>query len=110
MPHEIIGAIINRFFPKLERKLTRTVTVPLTTTIASRTGTNLVSYISFDAVVGRNSAFQHLTHNQIEELGGVEYRALNALLWIVAGVSETLSCDVLCADAENDSSTTSASS
>lgn len=31
--------------------------------------------------------FHSLTHEQLEELGGVEYRALSALLWIVAGVS-----------------------
>lgn len=110
MPHEIIGVLINRFFPKLERKLTRTVTMPLTTTMASRMGTTLAPYISFDAVVGRNSAFHDLTHNQIEELGGVEYRALNALLWIVAGVSQTSSCQVFGARAEYESSTTSASS
>ena len=50
-------------------------------------GVKTVPYISFDAVVGRNSAFPYLTNTQIEELGGVEYRALNALLWIVAAVS-----------------------
>lgn len=33
-----------------------------------------VSYISFDAVVGRNSKFHGLTTAQEEELGGIEYR------------------------------------
>lgn len=36
--------------------------------------TKEVSYISFDAVVGRNSRFYSLTSAQREELGGVEYR------------------------------------
>ncbi len=92
MPHEIIGRVVDKFFPGVKRQLTRTVTVPLTTTIASQrggatmAGAKMVPYISFDAVVGRNSAFPYLTNNQIEELGGVEYRALNALLWILPGV------------------------
>ena len=42
-----------------------------------------VPYVSFDAVVGHNSSFESLTEEQLEELGGVEFRALNALLWIV---------------------------
>jgi Trk-type K+ transport system membrane component len=48
--------------------------------------TKAVPYISFNAIVGRNSTFYFLTKEQMEELGGVEYRALNALLWLVAGV------------------------
>jgi hypothetical protein len=36
--------------------------------------TRAVSYISFDAVVGRNSRFYSLTSTQRDELGGVEYR------------------------------------
>ncbi|KAJ7072702.1 cation transport protein-domain-containing protein [Mycena amicta] len=90
MPHEIAKDLFSRFFPKLERKLTRTVTLPRTMTLASRQNSSAVGsvpapYISFDAIVGRNSAFQQLTREQQDELGGVEYRALKALLWIVAG-------------------------
>ena len=33
-----------------------------------------VTYISFDAIVGRNSRFYSLTSAQRDELGGVEYR------------------------------------
>lgn len=44
-----------------------------------------VSYITFDAVVGRNSRFHGLTTAQQEELGGVEYRALSVLFKIVLG-------------------------
>lgn len=91
MPLEILSSLLRRVFPKLQSKLARTVTIPATTTITSHRGTNIdgskvVPYISFDAVVGRNSAFHLLTNEQLEELGGVEYRALNALLYIVAGV------------------------
>ncbi|KAH9932738.1 TrkH-domain-containing protein [Epithele typhae] len=42
-----------------------------------------VPYLSFSATVRRNSAFYGLTAENIEELGGVEYRALSALLWII---------------------------
>ncbi|KDQ33775.1 TRKH superfamily [Pleurotus ostreatus PC15] len=43
-----------------------------------------VSYVSFPPIIGRNSMFHLLTEEQLEELGGVEYRALTALLWIIA--------------------------
>jgi hypothetical protein len=87
MPHEIARDIFTRFFPKLQRKLTRTMTIPRTTTLNGVVGAKPAPYISFNAIVGRNSAFHQLTREQQDELGGVEYRALNALLWIVAGVS-----------------------
>jgi len=91
MPHIILLRFFNQYFPKLKRKLTRTVTIPMTTSLTSQregvpTGAKSVPYISFDATVGRNSTFRLLTREQVEELGGVEYRALNALLWIVAAV------------------------
>ena len=96
MPHEIITRIVDYFFPSLKRQLTRTVTMPRTQTIASQHGEQLspgaipVPYISFEAIVGRNSDFRELTNDQLEELGGVEYRGLTALLWIVGGVSPIL--------------------
>lgn len=94
MPYEIVSRVVNYFFPGIQRQLTRTVTIPRTQTIVSQRagsvvgpGVRPVPYISFEAVVGRNSAFHQLTRDQIEELGGVEYRGLTALLWIVGGVS-----------------------
>ena len=91
-PFAIVSRLFGRAFPKLERKLTRTMTIPQTRTIVSERGaippgSRPVPYISFDAVVGHNSMFQSLTQEQLEELGGVEYRALTALLWIVPLVS-----------------------
>jgi hypothetical protein len=38
-------------------------------------------------VVGRNSNFQDLTKEEYDELGGVEYRSLSVLFWIVLTVS-----------------------
>lgn len=94
-PDEIVSSMVNRFLPKLQRQLSRTVTMPRTTTITSQAGSQMgsarpVPYISFDAVVGRNSVFHALSNEQLEELGGIEYRALSSLLWIVATVSNLL--------------------
>ena len=68
--------------------------MPRTSTIGGRgtidagdTKTKEVPYISFAATVGRNSRFTGLTEEQMNELGGVEYRALKVLLVIVIGVS-----------------------
>jgi hypothetical protein len=90
-PREIISRLTRRFLPGVHRQLTRTLTMPRTTTITSMRGNTgrarPVPYVSFDAVVGHNSSFEELTEEQLEELGGVEFRALNALLWIVGIVS-----------------------
>lgn len=100
MPHELISRGINYFFPNLQRTFTRTVTIPRTHTIASQHGGPMspgarpVPYISFEAIVGRNSDFRQLSQEQLEELGGVEYRSLTALLWIVGGV-RTLCTEIL---------------
>ncbi|KAL0948734.1 hypothetical protein HGRIS_008868 [Hohenbuehelia grisea] len=89
MPIEIAKNTVHRLFPKLHAQLSRSVTVPEVTTIApqrDRTlrGDRRVSYISFNAVVDKNSEFHMVSQDQLEELAGVEYRALNALLWILA--------------------------
>ncbi|KAG1855585.1 cation transport protein-domain-containing protein [Suillus subluteus] len=109
MPHDLLGMLFGWLFPNTRNRLKRTVTIPVTTTltggrlgrtmsdaasipgrptrngsISTKEGTKPVTYISFDAVVGRNSAFHFSTNEQLEELGGVEYRALNVLLWLVA--------------------------
>ncbi|KAG2153183.1 cation transport protein-domain-containing protein [Suillus clintonianus] len=109
MPHELLGMLFGWLFPRAKNRLKRTVTIPVTTTltggglgrtmsgaasipgrpahsgsISAKEGTKPVTYISFDAIVGRNSAFHFSTNEQLEELGGVEFRALNALLWLIA--------------------------
>jgi hypothetical protein len=98
--HEGFGGFPNPLFAipaMIKDRLDRTRTVQRTNTQQSmprnlsmngkptlqRTGTiasgvfgdpQPVNYISFDAVVGRNSHFKSLTAAQEEELGGVEYR------------------------------------
>ncbi|KAF8608135.1 TrkH-domain-containing protein [Ceratobasidium sp. AG-I] len=78
MPHELAGRALKRFLPK-------TLTLPRTLTGGSGGEPREVPYISFNALVGRNSQFHDLSQEEQEELGGVEYRALGALLWIIAG-------------------------
>lgn len=40
-------------------------------------------YLSWEPTLGRNSAFPDLTEEQREELGGIEYRSLKTLFWII---------------------------
>jgi hypothetical protein len=80
-------------FPSFKRKLQRTFTTPLSPALFVSDqgevppGARPVSYLSFYARVGHNSRFIGLSDEDHEELGGVEYRALTVLLWIVSGVS-----------------------
>lgn len=40
-------------------------------------------YLSYQPTIGRNSVFHNLTEEQREELGGIEYRALKTLAYIL---------------------------
>lgn len=42
-------------------------------------------YLSYTPSVGRNSQFYDLTDDQRNELGGIEYRSLKTLSWILVG-------------------------
>jgi len=96
-PFEIARSLVNKIAPEATKTLTQSLTMPRTATIGRRdtmapatTSEGVdkeVPYISFAATVGRNSRFTGLTEDQMDELGGVEYRALRLLLYIVAGVS-----------------------
>lgn len=48
-----------------------------------------VNYTSGQFTVGRNSQFHGLTEEVLEELGGVEYRAIKILRPIIIAVSLT---------------------
>ncbi|TFK93269.1 TrkH-domain-containing protein [Polyporus arcularius HHB13444] len=90
-PEQLLTRIVSKLSPRFKRRLKRTLTVPRTETLIPRSGGTVVTsdgpvksvpYLSFSAIV-RNSTFHGLTEENIEELGGVEYRALSALLWII---------------------------
>ncbi|KAH9060174.1 TrkH-domain-containing protein [Lactarius vividus] len=82
---------LQRLFPSLGRNIHRTLTMPDAPRLLVSDrgevppGARPVSYLSFKARVGHNSRFIGLLDDDYEELGGVEYRALSALLWIVSG-------------------------
>jgi len=85
--------LLHRLFPSLKRNVRRTLTIPLTPRLLAPDqgeipqGARPVPYLRFRARVGHNSRFIGLSDDNYEELGGVEYRALTALFWIVSGVS-----------------------
>jgi hypothetical protein len=86
IPWYLIKNLFSRLFPtKIKQKIARTMTIPSATLTQADTGPG--TYVTFEAVVGRNSTFHQLTKDQREELGGVEYRALNVLLWLIPIVS-----------------------
>lgn len=96
-PIDVITGAVKRLLPdQLEQRVQQVVTMPRTETLISQLNAaggsvggqaRTVPYLRFDTVVGRNSVFHDLTQEKLEELGGVEYRALTALLWIVGAVS-----------------------
>ncbi|KAI0265615.1 cation transport protein-domain-containing protein [Gloeopeniophorella convolvens] len=89
-PVEWSAKFLHRHFPSLKRNIHRTFTmsaaprlyVPNQGEVPS--GARAVPYLKFDARVGHNSRFIGLSDDDYEELGGLEYRALVVLLWIVS--------------------------
>jgi hypothetical protein len=91
--HSVISESFRRLFPELHRKIRRTVTMPRTATLlpadtahssqARHGAVRFVPYLSFPTIVGKNSAFHGLTEDQLEEIGGIVFRALNMLMWAV---------------------------
>jgi hypothetical protein len=83
-------------FPSFKRNLQRALTTPQSPVLfvpdqgEIPPGAHPVSYLTFPARVGHNSRFIGLSDDDHKELGGLEYRALAVLLWIVSGVSTFL--------------------
>lgn len=105
-PLELAGQGLRRAFPKARERFMTSTTMPRTSTIASthsfnRTATEgkAAPYLSFDLTVTGNSMFQSLTEAQRDELGGVEYRALDLLAKIVPAywLGTQLFCFTICA-------------
>ncbi|KAF8470908.1 TrkH-domain-containing protein, partial [Russula ochroleuca] len=78
-------------FPSFKRNLQRALTTPQSPVLfvpdqgEIPPGAHPVSYLTFPARVGHNSRFIGLSDDDHKELGGLEYRALAVLLWIVSG-------------------------
>lgn len=94
---DMLTSLARKISPRLERRLKRTLTVPRTETLVPQAAgvvtedanapVKRVPYLSFSATVKRNSSFYDLTTENIEELGGVEYRALCSLSWVIPAVN-----------------------
>lgn len=85
-PLELADKVFKFAAPATHRKLERKFTIPTTITLEEKS----VPWLGFDGlVVGRNSNFhtESLTDNQLEEIGGAEYRALRLLSYLVPAVS-----------------------
>ncbi|KDQ09512.1 hypothetical protein BOTBODRAFT_148102 [Botryobasidium botryosum FD-172 SS1] len=104
-PASLIAAVLRWFLPRTWGRLERNITMPRTTTynslhvyrnrlrrsqaaVQDQSGkwSKAVSWLSFDGlVVGRNSNFRTdaLSSEQLEEIGGTEYRALKFLSWFI---------------------------
>ena len=86
-PWDYISSIV-------ESRQNRVPTMRYSTTFASqhlpsrsldiqKEDTQFVPYLTFDAEVTGNSHFQNLTVAQKNELGGLEYRSLAVLSWMI---------------------------
>ncbi|KAF9476894.1 TrkH-domain-containing protein [Pholiota conissans] len=81
-PTELIDKLFKKAAPTTYRKMERTMTMSTYTTLQS---TN-VPWLNFSGlIVGRNSDFhtESLTDEQLEDIGGAEYRALRLLSYLV---------------------------
>jgi len=92
-PHRIVKNLIRKFLPGVERKLTRTLTIPVTTSLVSaptrQPHEKHAPYIREPVRVGRNSMFDttSISHDQRIEIAYLEYQSLGFLLWVIAFVS-----------------------
>lgn len=81
-PVQLLRRAFKRAAPSTFQKFERTLTLPYKTTLEGRN----TPWFSFETlVVGRNSDFrtETLSDEEVEELGGVEYRALRLLSYLV---------------------------
>lgn len=76
---------VSRVRERLTVPAVRTMTTmqPATDVEEADSGRQFAPYLTFDAMVTGNSHFRNLTAAQRNELGGVEYRALNMLAWLI---------------------------
>lgn len=73
--------LFHKVFPDKHAKFKRSLTITHQSVLEKKDR----PWLDFDLKTGRNSKFEleDLEDDQIEELGGVEYAALNALSWII---------------------------
>ena len=77
---------VERMFTRnttLERVVSNTFKRHRSSSPASRKTVEPMPYLSYTPTIGRNSAFVDLTDEQRDELGGIEYRSLKVLAYIL---------------------------
>jgi hypothetical protein len=92
-PFDIMHKIFKLVAPSTYRRLERSMTIPSVTTLEEKK----TPWLNFSGlVVGRNSDFRTdtLTAEQIQQIGGTEYRALEMLSWMVPAVGILLRISV----------------
>lgn len=88
-PLEWIVGFLESFNVNHRLKVPRSATMAsahpdrMNTIESDRGGVRLAPYLTFDATVTGNSHFHNLTQAQRNELGGVEYRAVDVLAWLI---------------------------
>ncbi|KAJ7586206.1 potassium transporter [Mycena floridula] len=81
-PISIFRKLLKRAYPKTYQTLERKLTIPYATTVPAKSRPWLET---FDLFIGRNSNFDtdSLTDEQVEVIGGTEYKALRLLSYMV---------------------------
>lgn len=67
------------------RRLSRAITLASVKTAMTRDKTDDMPYLSYTPTMARNSNFVGLTLEQRDELGGIEYRSLRTLAFVLLG-------------------------
>lgn len=83
-PIQLSQNLLKRFFPKAHRKIERKLTMPRTITLSA----DQTPWLNFDLNAGPNSDFHtdSLTDDQLEQIGGAEYKALRILSYYIPAV------------------------
>jgi hypothetical protein len=84
-PAELVSQVVKITAPHAYQKLERSMTITTMTTLQASS----VPWLNFSGlVVGRNSDFRidSLTDEQLEDIGGAEYKALRLLSYLVPAV------------------------
>ncbi len=86
-PIDFLHYLINKLMSsRAQQQMPRTSTIASTHSLSGLSNDPNVRsapYFSFDVLVSRNSKFHELTEEQRDELGGVEYRAIDLLAKII---------------------------
>lgn len=94
-PGVIVKSVVRRAAPGVYKHVRRQLTIPSVQTLQAKD----IPWLNFDLIVGPNSDFraESLTDEQVEQIGGTEYKALRFLSYLVplvcsSSLPNVLSC------------------